>query len=267
MCGPMQKDLERAMAAKSQAVWVPGHRSGKLHNAALIRGMFGHDDLFRRKHVSRSKDVAVELVVDCSGSMSGYGKIATACYAAYALASTLERIGIANEVIGFTTRAMSRATLNAMMEEAKALGDARVRYARAEALHIPVFKAFGERVGPVVKRRFAEVAVGNDTGVSMCSNVDGESIQIASRRVLARREARKVMIVLSDGRPAASGDFAALHQHLKDSVKLAEKRGVETVGIGIMDDSVKQFYPKHVVLKDVAQLPTEVMGQLKKFLI
>lgn len=262
MIGPMQKDLERAMAAITQTVWSPGHKSGRLHSAALVRGMFGRDDLFRRKEMSRSKDVAVELVVDCSGSMGGAGKIQIACHTAYALSSVLERIGIQNEVIGFTTKPLSASVRDAMIAERS---KASVRYSRTEALYMPVFKGFGERLTSEVKRRFAEVPFGG--AVSLRENVDGESIQVAARRLLARREARKVMIVLSDGHPSCSGDRAALDTHLIEAVKLLEKQKIEVVGLGIMDSSVKRYYPKSVVVNSVSDLPTEVMKQLKQFLI
>lgn len=264
MLGPMQKDLERAMAAQTRSVWSTGHRSGRLHTAALTRGMFGHDDLFRRREVSRSKDVAVSLVVDCSGSMMG-AKIELACESAYALANVLERIGIKSEVIGFTTKPHSRAMASAMRDEAVALGDSRVRYSRTEALYMPIFKSFGERVTPLVKSRLAET--GAMRAVSCSQNVDGESIIIAARRLAQRREHRKVMIVLSDGRPACSGDMSILSEHLKHAVRSIEKQGIETVGLGIMDESVRAYYPKHVLVRSVSELPTEVMRQLKKLLI
>ncbi|WEU67325.1 DNA polymerase III subunit alpha [Xanthomonas phage JGB6] len=40
----------------------------------------------------------------------------------------------------------------------------------------------------------------------MANNVDGESVEIAGRRLLQRKESRKIMIVMSDGSPAADGD-------------------------------------------------------------
>lgn len=265
MVGPMQKDIERAMAAISASVWVPGYKSGRLQGAALVRTAFGRDDVFRRKQESRSKDVAVELVVDCSGSMNG-AKIFTACQAAYALTSVLDRIGIANEVIGFTTKFHPRKTMTAMIEEAARLGMDHERYSRTEALYMPVFKHWNERVTPLVKRRFVEAFDYGGT-VDLRNNVDGECVLLAARRLAARRETRKVMIVFSDGNPACSGDMRALRTHLKLSVEKIEKEGIDVLGMGIMDESVKSFYKKYVVLSKLDELPGEVMRRIKKVLI
>lgn len=258
MLGPMQKDVERMMAARSAAVWTGGHRNGRLHGAGLIRARFGRDDLFRRKQENHTKNVAAQMVVDCSGSMMGNKKLETASYSAYALAALLERLNIANEVIGFTTQAYSPEVAADLSRDPKLR-----EYARYEALNMPIFKTFDERMTSEVMARFAQASVAED----LCSsNIDGECVLIASRRLAARREARKIMFVLSDGRPAGSGvgDFDA---HLRASVKMIEKSGVDVVGIGICDESVKKFYPKNVVIRSVAELGGAVMGQLKALLV
>lgn len=257
MVGPLQKDLERAIAARSAATWSSGHRSGRLHPSALARlTAFKDDRVFRRKHINESKDVAVSLLVDCSGSMGG-SRIRTAAYAAYGLSSVLDRMMISNEVLGFTTEGGLPAEMKA--EEAR-LG---IRYARREALYIPIIKSFGERLTSENKKRFAALPSVN----WLCENVDGESVQIAASRLAQRREKRKILIVLSDGQPACPGDFKQLVAHLKKSVRDVEKSGIDVIGIGIESDAPRLFYSKHVVLNDVSELPTTVIGELKKFLM
>lgn len=98
-------------------------------------------------------------------------------------------------------------------------------------------------------------------------NVDGESVQIAANRLMRRREARKILMVLSDGHPACPGNRTALRAHLKRSVKEAESWGVDVLGIGINSDAPQQFYGKFVLLKEVSQLPSVVMGELKRLLM
>jgi len=258
MVGTLQKDLERAIAAKSRSVMSGGHRSGRLHAAALSKlTMFKDERVFRRKEVSTSKDVAVSLLVDCSGSMSG-PKIQTAAYSAYGLSNVLDRMNINHEVLGFTTRGSFGS--DACAEERK-LG---VRYSRYEPLYMPIFKEFHERLGLMNKRRFASLA---HHASWLNQNVDGESVQIAAMRLSRRKEARKILIVLSDGHPACPGDGNALKNHLKSSVENIEKRGIEVLGIGIMDESVKRFYKKHVILEDLDDLPSSVMGEIKRLLM
>jgi cobalamin biosynthesis protein CobT len=257
LVGAMQKGLERAIAAKSAATWTGGHRKGRLHAGSLTRLNFGDDRVFRRKHVNFTKDVAVELVVDLSGSMSQHNKMETAAYAAYGLSSVLERMGIQHEVIGFTTLPID------IEDDASHAETAGVRYARNEALYMPIIKGWGERVTADVKTRFAKLTC--DVPF-MRENVDGECVQIASMRLYQRKETRKIMIVLSDGQPACGGESAVLDAHLKASVKEITKMGIDVVGIGINSEYVRKFYPKCVVIKEVSELPAVVMSELRQML-
>lgn len=257
MVGPLQKDFERAIAAKSATTWSGGHRSGRLHAAALSRLTTGDDRIFRRKHINNGKDVAVSLLVDCSGSMASGGKIRAAAYAAYALASVLDRMGIANEVLGFTTKGEMP---KEMFHEERTHG---FRYARTQPLYMPIFKGFKERMSTETKKRFAALPHAR----WLNENVDGECVQIAARRLAARKEARKVLFVFSDGSPACPGDWHQLHTHLIKSVQEVERGGVEVMGIGIADNSAARYYPKHVLLTEIADLPTTVIGQIKKILM
>lgn len=263
MVAPLQKDLERAISARSLAIYSTGHRSGRLHPANLARLAVvtpaGHDDrVFRRKHETTSKDVAVELVIDASGSMGG-AKIHTATQAAYCLSSTLERIGIKNEVICFTTgeAVAPHSTLHA---EAAKIGRS---YSRYESLYMPILKGFEERLTSETKKRFGWLP----NSSIMSQNVDGECVEIAARRLMGRRETGKVLIVLSDGYPAASGGGATLNAHLKKVVKRLTGTGMSVVGIGIQSEAVKQFYPKNVVIQSVTELPTIVMKELRNLII
>lgn len=259
MVGPLQKDLERAVAAKSRAVWSAGHRSGRLHGGALARlTAFKDDRAFRRRHIADTKDVAVTLLIDSSGSMGGDGKIETASYAAYGLSQVLDRLGISHEVLAFTTGVFFP---NDMRDEEAKLG---VRYSRYKALVIPIIKDFSEHVSTTVKRRFAALSDAN----FMDENVDGESLQVAATRLLVRREKRKILIVLSDGQPACpSGRPAGLVNHLKKTVKDIERQGVDVLGVGICSSAPKNYYSKCVLLNRVEDLPGEVMGSIKKLLM
>lgn len=259
MVAPLQKDLERAIAARSLATRSHGHRSGKLHAANLSRLRFNDDRVFSRKHESTSKDVAVQLVVDCSGSMNG-AKIHTASQAAYALSSVLDRLNIKNEVIGFTTKEIGS---SAQKELSDTTRSSSIRFSRIEGLYMPILKGYEERMTVNVKERFGWLP---NTNI-LRSNVDGESVEIAARRLLARREESKVMLVLSDGYPAAAGHRGDLEAHLTRTVKDIAASGVRIVGIGIQSDSVKKFYPKSMVIHNVEDLPGVVIKELRHLLM
>lgn len=258
MVAPLQKDLERAISARSLATRSHGHKSGRLHSANLSRLAVGDSRVFSRKHESNSKDVAIELVVDCSGSMGG-SKIHTACQAAYALSSVLERLNIKNEVIGFTTKDIGGAQKE-MYEQQSKTG---IRFSRAEGIYMPILKGYDERLTANVKERFGWLPHTN----ILRSNVDGESVENAARRLMARREESKILIVLSDGFPAAAGSRGDLERHLKEVVKNVSAAGVKVVGIGIESDAVKTFYPKNIVLHSVEELPAAVIKELRHLLM
>ncbi|WP_062120185.1 cobaltochelatase CobT-related protein [Aureimonas sp. AU40] len=261
MIGQMQKDVERMMASRSRSVNVPGFRSGRIHSANLHRLMAGDDRVFRKREEHRSKATAVSLVCDLSGSMGG-PKYQTAMIAAYALAQTLERVNVANEVMGFTTagyQQIPQSLIDAINYEA----GRGIHYSRQVPMWLPLFKTFEERLTPVVKKRFAYAA---NQQPGMGGNVDGESIERAAVRLLRRQEERKVLIVFSDGHPAG-GEQKACEWHLKQTVQQLEKSGVDVIGIGIMDASVRSFYTKSVVLPQINLLPKVVMNELKAILL
>jgi len=259
MVGPMQKDLERAISARSLKRWSPGQRSGRVNPSSLHRLAAGDDRVFRRREEVLTKDVAVSLVVDMSGSMGG-GKLHTAAKAAYALASTLDRIGITNEVIGFTTGGHGALRSEEVEKEQKLLGRG---YTRVEPLYMPVVKGYDERMATNVKQRFAWLPHSGN----LANNVDGESVEVAGFRLLRRKEKGKVMIVLSDGNPACyTSDYDALNLHLKKTVERLSMAGVNMIGIGIQSNAVREFYPKAMVINDVKELPPLIMRELRLLL-
>jgi len=265
MIGPMQKDIERMMAAQSKVQKLGGFRSGRLHSAALHRLIVNDDRVFRRQFEAKSKNTVVGLLIDNSGSMHGE-KMRIAMEAGYALSQTLERVGIPHEVLGFTTLSPQHDYLNRLEAEETRIGKA---FHRVEPLYMPIYKGFDERLTPPVKRRFSRAAM---TQGFLCNNVDGECVETAGFRLLKRKEERKVLIVLSDGSPAAASNMGyskrenGLNEHLKGVVEDLAKLKVETIGIGIQDGSVKHFYPRHMVLRETEDLPGAVMGELKRIL-
>jgi cobalamin biosynthesis protein CobT len=262
--GPLRKEIERLIAARSLAIRVPGQRRGTIHPGSLHRIMTNDDRVFSRKHEARTKDTAVSLVVDLSGSMKySDNKLNTALEAAWAFGDILNRIGVKNEIIGFTTHNNITITAEIQKEIAqfgKAVKGANVRI---EPIYMPIFKSYDERFTNDTKKRLA----GYSRGGIARNNIDGESVRIAASRLHAQRETRKVMIVFSDGKPHSDAGVHALSGDMKAAVHEIEKSGIETIGIGIKDTSVRDFYPKHFVIHDVSDLSGTMLGQLKRLLI
>lgn len=261
--GVMQKSLERAMAAKARKTWNPGQRRGRIAPGNLFRTCTGDDRVFRSRFETQARNTAVSLVVDCSGSMGG-SKIHLAGVAAYALSTVLDRLKITHEVIGFT--AFDSGEMRALIKsDAKYHGvDAyRAGWSRIEPVYMPVFKPFSSKLDTQARSRIAHLTERPDW---LHQNIDGESVQIAARRLLQQRAERHVMIVLSDGEPRCTAGRGQ-EEHLKKVVKEMTAQGVEVIGIGIQSTAVKRFYPKHVVLNDADELPARVMSELTKLLL
>jgi len=122
-------------------------------------------------------------------------------------------------------------------------------------LHV-IYKDFNESYRRV-RHRLGRLKVDPLHGVDRygCNNCDGEAVLWASRRLYARPEKRKILIVLSDGEPAIhSKSIRLLETHLKQMIQLARVSGIEVYAIGLVYDP-SQFYGKEytVVMKNTSQ--------------
>mgnify|MGYP003396869614 CR=1 FL=1 len=267
MVGPVARQLERAFTARNKSLWQQGQTKGKMSSGNLYRLTAGDDKIFKKKIEHRTSDIAVSLVVDCSGAMSGR-KIYTAMCAAWVVSEVLTKLGVDNEVIGFTTMHYESDHAQSLYRELSKEYDHGRSWDRCEPIRMPVFKAFSERFGIEQKKRMASYMHING---SLKNNVDGESVQYAYDR-LAKQASKgkpkgKTMIVFSDGMPAAAMSSSKLNNHLKEVVKRMEKEGTNVVGVGICSDSVQHFYRKNVKMDNVEELPGIVLTQLRDALL
>jgi cobalamin biosynthesis protein CobT len=262
MVAQITKKLERAIAARSRVGFNPGMRKGRINAPALHRVASGDDRVFREKYETSSKSTAISLLIDCSGSMSSGDKIGTAGKAAYALSAALERLRVRHEVLGFTT-CDSREFSKLCHSEPKK-GEKWIDWARHYALYMPVFKGFGQKLDADAKARLATLV---ERPNWLSENVDGECVAIAAKRLAAVPNVeRRILIVLSDGQPMCPPSAGTLRAHLRQTV-IDVSKSIEVVGIGINSNAVKDYYPNHVILNDVEELPLTVMKQLSDLLL
>lgn len=262
----IQKQLERYMSALSISSWEYGHKKGCLYGAGLSRLITGDERVFRKKMERKTKDVAVSLLIDLSGSMMGT-PVKYACMSAYIFAKALSKIGINFEILGFTTdwnepRDSFFQTLKKTEEKAF---DGRPSYTRIEPLIMPIFKKFGDKFSIETAQTLCYFS---DSECSMNNNVDGECVLIASSRLLAQPQKRKILFVFSDGEPAFQTNYSVWEKkHLHYAIEQAKKAHIETFGIGICSDSVSKFYPHYSIVNEIEDLGKETLTQLKKFLV
>jgi cobaltochelatase CobT len=85
--------------------------------------------------------------------------------------------------------------------------------------------------------------------------------------MMARREARKILMVISDGAPVDDSTLSVnpsnfLEKHLRDVIAMVEKRrAVELLAIGIGHD-VTRYYDRAVTITDADQLAGAMTEQL-----
>ena len=100
-------------------------------------------------------------------------------------------------------------------------------------------------------------------------NIDGEALLWAFKRIAARKEERKILMIISDGAPVDdstlsvnSGDY--LEKHLKQTVKwIEESSNVEVLAVGIGHD-VTRYYKRAIKITDVQELGDVMINQLTK---
>jgi len=226
--------------------WEHGQKKGKL-GKGLHRVVTGRGDyqrkIFKKKAEKLDLDVAVTLLVDCSGSMNGekYNQAAEAALLLNDAIATTLRIPL--QVTGFTETREER-------------GEDRF------LLHHLIFKAFDAAV-PRTKliHRFAQA--------SKCleQNADGDSILLVHNELLTRKEKRKVLIVLSDGSPAAYRP-GGVSDFTKKVVRDIEKSSpVEIYAIGIETESVRHFYKDYTILNNAEELDSCLLNLIKRKII
>lgn len=268
MVGPISRQLERAFAARNRSLNQHGLRRGKLSGNNLYRLVSNDDHIYKNKIEHKTRDIAVSLVVDCSGSMGG-SKIHTAMCSAWVLADVLGRLGVACEIMGFTTGDLSGPRSRDLYNEMRAEHAKGRSWDRCEPLRLPMFKSFKEKFGIEQKKRMASYA---HVQSGMANNIDGESVQYAfenlnKHALYGAKKKGRMMIVFSDGQPAAGVPGAKLNSHLKAVVKRIEADGVNIVGVGIMSNSVQSFYRKNVKIDNIEELPGLVLKQLRDALL
>ena len=192
-------------------------------------------------------DVAVTILVDESGSMGNI--ILEVRQLAIAFAESFDKLNIKFEVLGFSTNSTYISYKGGK------------KYSRQDALMIYEYKTFADRFQAVKTRMGSMTAREN--------NVDGESLQVAYRRNANQKAKRHIVLVLSDGQPAACGDKDKLCRHLKKVVSDIRKAGGEVYAFGLCTEEPEQFYSKEffVYLKSIQELGPAFLKKVSDILI
>ena len=251
--------LQRRLQAQQNRSWLFDLEEGILDAGRLARIVANPTTplSFKMEQDTEFRDTVVTLLLDNSGSMRGR-PISIAAICADVLARTLERCSVKVEILGFTTRAWKggqsreRWLNDGRPQQPGRLNDLRhIIYKGADA----PWRRSRPNLGLMMKEGLLK------------ENIDGEALEWAHRRMIARAEQRKILMVISDGAPVDDSTLSVnpanyLEKHLRDVIDMVERRkAVELLAIGIGHD-VTRYYERAVTITDVEQLAGAMTEQL-----
>lgn len=254
--------LQRRLLAQQQRSWTFDLEEGMLDTARLTRVITDPMSAltFKEEKETDFRDTVVTILIDNSGSMRGR-PIMVAAVTADIMARTLERCGVKAEILGFTTRAWKGGK---SFQDWMAAGKP-PRPGRLNDLRHIVYKA----ADMPWRRAKRNLGLMMREGL-LKENIDGEALDWAYRRLMARPEQRRILMVISDGAPVddatqSQNKSGLLESHLRVMIDKIENRSeVELVAIGIGHD-VTRWYKRAVTIMDVEQLGgvmTEKLAEL-----
>ncbi len=251
--------LQRRLLAQQNRAWTFDLEEGVLDAARLTRVIIDPTAplSFKQEEEAPFRDTVVTLLLDNSGSMRGR-PIMVAAVCADILARTLERCGVKVEILGFTTRAWKGGqSRDAWIKAGKPAQPGRLNDLR----HI-IYKA----ADAPWRRARKNLGLMMREGL-LKENIDGEALQWAHNRLIARPEQRRVLMVISDGAPVDDSTLSVnsghyLERHLRTVINQIETTSpVELTAIGIGHD-VTRYYKRAVTIVDVEQLAGAMVDRL-----
>ncbi len=257
--GRLANRLQRKLMAQQNRSWDFDLEEGYLDTARLQRIIIDPTQplSFKMERDTQFRDTVVTLLIDNSGSMRGR-PITVAATCADILARTLERCGVKVEILGFTTKAWKGGQAreswlaNGKPQTPGRLNDLRhIIYKSADA----PWRRARTNLGLMMREGLLK------------ENIDGEALIWAHNRLLARREQRRILMMISDGAPVDDSTLSVnpgnyLERHLRAVIEQIETRSpVELLAIGIGHD-VTRYYRRAVTIVDADELAGAMTEQL-----
>jgi cobaltochelatase CobT len=257
--GRLANRLQRRLMAQQNRSWDFDLEEGYLDPARLPRIVTDPMSAlsFKQERDTEFRDTVVTLVLDNSGSMRGR-PITVAATCADILARTLERCGVKVEILGFTTKAWK----GGQAREQWLKADKPVAPGRLNDLRHIIYKA----ADAPWRRARSNLGLMMREGL-LKENIDGEALDWAHKRLLARPEQRKILMMISDGAPVDDSTLSVnagnyLERHLRHIIDEIENRSsVELLAIGIGHD-VTRYYQRAVTIVDAEELAGAMTEQL-----
>jgi cobalamin biosynthesis protein CobT len=227
--------------AKSQTQY--GVKKGKLDQSRLSRICSNapgfNERVFKNKIDNKTLDAAITVLVDMSGSMGG-DKVLNALASTLLVNEVCSTLNIPLEILGFT--------------------DGSGGYSEPKPLMF-IYKSFNDlRVNDDSLKEYFALSSG-----FMVGNPDGENILWAYDRLNKRKEKKKLLIVMSDGSPAASKSSSGLEEFTRKVItEIEASKSVDIYGLGLCSDAVTYYYKANSVVREPNEIPSKLIELIER---
>ena len=257
------KKLERLFSSLNTNSWKFDQEEGYIDSSRLANLVANPQNLeiFKSKNENIEKNTIVSLLLDNSGSMRGK-PIITSAITTEIITKVLERCKVNVEILGFTTKEWKGGKAKKKWEST---GKIETPGRLNDLLHI-IYKDADvtwnnckNNLGLILKDGLLK------------ENIDGEAVKWAYKRLISRKEKKKILIVISDGAPVDDSTLSnnppdILDNHLKEIVNnIQNNKSIKLVAIGIGHD-VSKYYKNAFIIDNVENLGDIIIDNLMKFL-
>jgi cobalamin biosynthesis protein CobT len=236
----LANQIRQYIQAKRRTKWQKERKTGRqLNKRCLSRLATGTGEynkrVFQQRIDHKDLNTAIMVLVDWSGSMGG-------TKAFYANLSAQRMSAVFSDALGIPLKIMTHTSAGTSMHD----GNPRLIFGTVKDWD-------DKRPAPkAIADRFIRAA-----HCRMGANADADALMMARHELMKRPEARKILIILSDGLPslsyvnsdsrAASNSYAisgaAAKVMLKDCVKeLAADGNIDFYAIGLQTRGLDQYY-------------------------
>lgn len=288
--GVLKRNLQNILRARANVMTVSELEEGELDSSLLYKlATRRSDKVFKEDIEHLDTNVAVVLLVNESGSMGGWSgysgnmtRIELARVTAALMGEVLDSLGIKFACYGHTTGSNAHNVFWSANEKDQET------FTRWGSTQVYVYKDFDESFG-ATKTRIPSMMARNNTH-------DAEALIFAANKLIPLKGVeRRIIMTLDDGRPEPNtpgcsnsmyengqyiqkratriaqenvANMSRMHQdYVREVVKMLDAQHIEVLGMGMGTEDVKHFYPKHVVVNDVASFPAVALKELRRLLL
>jgi cobaltochelatase CobT len=254
----LARELKALLATPERDDWDSAQEAGRIDGRRLAQLIATPTErrLFRTERHEPIADCVVAFLIDCSGSMKQH--IEPVALLIDTFVRALEQAGVASEVLGFTTGSWNGGrALRDWQRAGRPSHPGRLN----EVCHL-VFKG-AETPWRRARRNIAALLKAD----LFREGIDGEAVDWACSRLAAGSEARRLLLVVSDGCPMdtatnLANDERYLDRHLRAVAARWEQSGlVEVFGIGVGLD-LSPYYRRSQLIELAGSLRNVVFQEI-----